>query len=414
MPEAVNRLGSDEAQAIVRSLNDGVVPKEGAHLFTAGREKWLKSLGRDLDNLSGDSPRGGRIRIINGRNGDGKTHLMHLIRNMALEADLAVSYVVISKDIPLFKSDRVYGAIGRSLITNHHREQGGLRAILNPEAPDPAIAANFNERAESIRKLPGLDARFATVLYKFCTQQVTNIDQDQDMMLLGAWLEGSHQQLPGLGVNTKIDQTIGNTLLKSLLVALRHFGIPGLVILIDEVESILSLSKKQRDDSYQTLRLLIDRESMPGNTLVAASTTPPMFTDAEKGIQTYPALWSRLKPVGISDYVNYNDTLMDLTRTPLQEADFITIGKRIRDIHRRAYEWNPAERVDDSFLEKAAKIAAAGKLTFFFSPTRVFVKLITFVLDLAEQNEEFSPSPDNLEDLFGQADESLQENDTVP
>lgn len=413
MPELVNQLSIDEAQAIIVSLSDGVVPKEGAHLFTAGREKWLQSLSRDLTSLASATNRSGRLRIVNGKNGDGKTHLMHLIRNMALDAGFAVSYVVISKDIPLYKSDRVYSAIGRSLITSHHREQGGLRAILHPEAPDPAIAANYHERTESIRKLPGLDPRFATVLYKFCTQQLANVDQDQDMLLLGAWLEGTNQQVAGLGVNTKIDQTIGNALLKSLVIALRHFGLPGLVILIDEVESILSLTQKQRDDSYQTLRLLVDREAMPSNTLIAASTTPPMFTDSDKGLQSYPALWSRLKPSGLSDYIDYKGTLIDLTRTPLQKVDFVTIGKRIRDIHQRACEWDPAERVTDSFIEEAARIAAAGRLTFFFSPTRVFVKLITLVLDVAEQNDTFAPSTDNLEDLFGQANDSLQETATA-
>lgn len=407
--EIMEGLTSIAAQEIILSLADGVVPHEGTQLFTAGRVRWLNSLNRDLGNLAGDEFKRGRIRIINGRNGDGKTHLMHLIRKQALDAGFAVSYVVISKNTPLFRSDRVYAEIGKSLTTTHIREEGGLRTILNPSAPDPFVAPDFLQKAEAIRQLPGIDPRFATVVYRFCTQQVVNVDQEQDMLLLGAWLEGSHQQLQGMGVNTKIDQTIGNSLLKSLVITLRHFGLRGLVILIDEVESVLSLSKKQRDDSYQTLRLLIDRESAPAHTFMAASTTPPMFTNTERGIQTYPALWSRLRPVGNQAYVNYNDTIVDLTRTPLTEADFFTVGKRIRDIHGLAYNWNPSARVSDSFIEAAAKVAATGRLTLFYSQTRVYVKLITGILDVAEQNDGFVASASGLEGLFGETDEQLHE-----
>ena len=74
-------------------------------------------------------------------------------------------------------------------------------------------------------------------------------------------------------------------LLQSLVLTLRHFGLQGLVVLVDEVESVLSLRRPQREESYRTLRLLVDRQKLPNRTLIVSFTTPTMFTDTERGMR---------------------------------------------------------------------------------------------------------------------------------
>lgn len=406
--EIINTLGKGMARSIIRSLADGVVPDNGASLFTFGRDKWLQSLNEDLEDLSEDDCLEGRLRIFNGRNGDGKTHLMHLLREKAMDLNFVVSYVVISELIPLYRWDLVYAAIGSSLSTRGKSKGGGLRAILNPKLPDSKIVDNFREKAGDIRSVHGIDPNFASVVYRYCTEQTVNVDADQDMLLLGSWLEGNPLRLSGMAISGYINATNGAVMLRSLARTLRYFGFNGLVILIDEVESILNLPKPRRRDSYQTLRLLVDRENMPEHTLVVASTTPPMFSDIEKGLSTYPALWSRLRRESNSGYINYNATLVDLTQTPLSETNYFNIGKCIQAIHARARGWQPAERVSDDFLVAVARIAASGRLTLTYSQTRVFVKLVTETLELAYQHHDYIPSIDHINEQFGEVDLRLE------
>jgi BREX system ATP-binding protein BrxC/D len=410
--ETPTTLGRAEARSIVRSLADGVVPRTGIRLFTAGRQRWLGSLEQDLVDLAEEAAEAGaqegHLRIVNGRNGDGKTHLLHLLRDIALDRGFAVSYVVVSHQTPLHRWDRVYAAIGRGLATRHRNQPDstGLRSILDPRAPDPAIAADFHARAARIRSLPGLNPAFANATYRYCTEQTVNLDAAQDMLLLGAWLEGGGQRPAGLAIASRIDQSNGAEMLRSLARTLRYFGLAGLVVLLDEVESVLALSAPQRRQSYQTLRLLVDRENTPPNTLLVASTTPPMFADRERGLPSYPALWSRLRPGAATDLVDYNATSIDLTRTPLTGADYRAIGRCIRLIHARARDWAPAERVSDAFLDAAAEVAEAGP-PLFFSPTRVLVKLVAGTLELCYQHPDAQPSTDDLEAQFDRIDRAL-------
>jgi hypothetical protein len=411
MDAAIQSLGRPQARSIIDSLRDGVVPKHGAEFFTAGRERWLASIDEDLEDLADTACTDGRLRIINGRNGDGKTHLMHLIASQSLNANFAVGYLVVSKETPLYNWSVVYGAIGRSLITKGNPDNGGLRVILNPDNPDPAIAADYSAKSTTIRQIRGIDPNFAQAAYRLCTQQTANVDQDQDLLLLGAWLEGEQSKLRQLGISTTVDQTNGVRMLRSLVLLLQHFGFAGLVVLVDEVESILNLSKNRRRDSYQTLRLLVDRENTPAHVLIAASTTPPMFTDRERGMQTYPALWSRVQPAAqSSDLVNYRATLIDLTKSKLSIEEYSAIGSRIRSIHAKAYGWD-ASVVSDTFIGACAALAASNRLTLTYSATRVFVKAVVETLELCNQHPGIDVSGKNVATMFGDVDGRLRESE---
>jgi hypothetical protein len=403
----IAELPPAQARSIIESLVDGVVPRHGAHLFTAGREKWLESLEEDLDDMSDPAAQDGRIRIFKGRNGDGKTHLMHLLQNRALRRDFAVAYVVVSEQLPLYRWDKVYAAIGQSLATRNYPDGVGFRAIFDPASPDPAIAADFVGKAVSIRSLVGIDPGFSQAVYRYCTQQTVNVDHQQDMLLLGSWLEGNPQKLKEMGVVSTIDPSNGARMLRSLVQTLCHFGFRGLNILVDEVESVMSLPTNRRRDSYQTLRLLIDRENTPAHCLLAASTTPPMFSDRERGMATYPALWSRIQPSQQSEFINYRSTLIDLTRTPLSEENYRMIGDCIRAIHDVGRGWDSRTRVTDEFIRGAAKIAASGRLTLTYSTTRVFVKLVAETLELANQYPDFETSTPSLMSMFDKTDRQL-------
>src|SRR6266550_6131949 len=120
------------ARSIIESLKTGTVPDEGAEYFTAGRDRWLESLRINLEDVSeGDR----KIRLFNGRYGDGKTHLMRLLRSMALEANFVVGYVAITKEVPLSQWLLLYQAIVRSLHTSARPTSLGLGVVIDPSSP---------------------------------------------------------------------------------------------------------------------------------------------------------------------------------------------------------------------------------------------------------------------------------------
>lgn len=404
MDNNASRINPVAAREVIRSLENGVVPSTGYALFSRGRERWINSLDMDLSDLADSTSSAGRLRLVNGRNGDGKTHLMHMLKNLALERGFAVSYVVISADVPLYKWDRVYAKISRSITLPSGRI--GLRQLFNPRDPAPEIADSFRDKSKSTRGVSGLDPDFATALYRYTTEQTVNVDHDQDMHLLGSWLEGYPTGvLRSFGISSIVDKNNGSAILRSLVRALRHFGVPGLLIMVDEVESVLSLNVSQRRDSYQTLRLLVDGSSTAAHSFFVASTTPPMFTDIDRGLPTYPALWSRIKP-SERPTVNYHGAIIDLTRTPLTTADYSHIAQAIAEIFSVGWDGQNNASTLSTFFEAASKTASDGRLTMTFSPTRVFVKLVVEMLVAAFDCHDLTNYGD-MPQAFGRVDEQL-------
>lgn len=408
MEAAIEGLPPGLARQIVSRLQRGVVPAEGVEFFSAGRERWLASLGQELADLADADSRWGIVRILSGRNGDGKTHLMTLLGRQAQQAGFAVSFVTVSRETPLDRWDRIYRELGTNLRTGSRPDARGVGAVFDPRAPDPQIGDGFAARAEGLRRVPRIFRPFAQALYQYCTESVATVDEEGDLALLGSWLQGEEERGGGADklVRTALGPENGARMVESLVLALVYFGFRGLVVLLDEVESTLGLPRNRRANCYETVRRLIDDGSQRAHVLTVLSATPPMFSDEDRGFFSYPALRSRIDE-RIGGRVNYDGQIIDLTRTPLTDADYAAIGRSIRVIHERGWNWSAAAQAPDSFIEAAASVAAAGQLTLTYSPTRVFVKLITETLQLARQNPEFHASAVGLDLQFDQADQEL-------
>jgi hypothetical protein len=406
--EALSRVNARE---IVRSLSNGVVPPRGCWRFSHGRQLWLEALGTDMEDVAADDGVMPVVRIANGRNGDGKTHLMHVLRHLAFQHGLAVAYVVISSDVPLHRWDRVYQEIARTITTPSGAQ--GFTRILDPRKPAREVLQDFQHKAMGVRRITGLDADFATAVYRYTTQQTTGVDREGDMHSLAAWLEGyATGSMRQFNINSRIDRVNGAAILRSLVRVLRNFGLPGVLIMVDEVESILGLSKSERDKSYQTLRLLVDGSNLSEHTLVIASTTPPMYTDLERGLQTYPALWSRIKPDDHGTEVNYFATIVDLTKATLSASDFLGIARSIAEIYEIAWNLSATSWASiEELASEASEIAASGELTMTFSAPRVFVKLIVDMLDQARAGRDIDEAYSNMRRAFGAADRALADLD---
>ncbi|GJM78982.1 hypothetical protein HMSSN139_14780 [Paenibacillus sp. HMSSN-139] len=94
--------------ALVNSLTAGVVPRVGLEHIAVGRKPEVASILQDMDNIAEG---GAAFRLITGRYGSGKSFLLQMIRNYAMDRDFVVA------DADLSPERRLVGTKGQGLAT---------------------------------------------------------------------------------------------------------------------------------------------------------------------------------------------------------------------------------------------------------------------------------------------------------
>jgi hypothetical protein len=196
-------------------------------------------------------------------------------------------------------------------------------------------------------------------------------------------------------VKGDIDHFGALNFLQGLLSVLRDSGHAGLLIVLDEVETIQRVRSDVRDKSLNALRQLIDEVDsgrFPGLYLLITGT--PAFYDGPQGVQRLEPLLQRLH-VDFNTDARFDNPRAVQIRLPAFDLDRLCmVGCKIRDIF--AQHSKSAERVaqicDDAYVRDLAS-AVGGKLGGKIGVTpRIFLKkLVADVLDRIDQFLEFDP-----------------------
>jgi hypothetical protein len=418
--DQVEQLKAFEARAIIEDLRKGSVPVEYVPFFTVGRQQWLKFIEEDLDQYIAAG--GAKVRFINGDYGDGKTHFMSVVRHLARQKGFAVSFVVLTREVPVHKFEVVYQTMVRQLIGAF--EGTGIRALaegwLDGLAGELAgEGAPFDERlealGESLKGLPGMEFNFANALvgladlrYRPLAEGQAEAERAEARETLYQWLEGarvSKRELKPFQVFENLDKTNSKRLLGALVAFLRHLGHPGLVLLLDELETVMAQPTSIRNAAYENVRLLMDNAEQASHLHIFMSVIPDVIL-AEKGFRSYDALWSRVRAIGEGKRLNFRSVLVDLHRTPLEEKELVELGLRLCRIHELAYRWEARAPVGEALIKK---MCAAQKRMGLLSEVRLFIKQVIRMLDMAEQGEAPDAEADLTEQLLASQREVEQE-----
>ncbi len=393
--QALEQLKPFEARAIIEDLRKGSVPIDYVPFFSVGRQNWLKFIEEDLDNYIAEG--GAKVRFINGDYGDGKTHFMSVIRHLALEKKFAVSFVVLTREVPIHKFEIVYQTIVRQLCGSF--EGVGIRQFVDDWVEN--LKANLTDDApleeqlfsvgESLRALSGMDLNFANALIGLADNRLRPLEAGEDeearayhREILYQWFEGarvSKRELKSFQIFEALDKTNSKRFLTSLIVFLRHLNYKGLVLLMDELETVIAQSTTIRNASYENVRLLIDNAEQASYLHIFMSIIPDV-TLSEKGFKSYDALWSRVRSIGESKRLNYRSVLVDLHRTPLETSELVNLGLSLKRIHELSYRWDAQEHVGEDLLNK---MCVAQKRMGLLSEVRLYIKQVIRILDMAEQ-----------------------------
>lgn len=396
-----------ESAAIVNALRSGLVPKAGLEHFATGLETLIEAVNEDLDFVSGGK---GLSKWIRGEYGTGKTFAARYLCARARQRKFATSEVQISiNDTPLHHLETVY----RRLIERLETAADGPNAfqaivegwlyqvgdevtrLRGLTEDDPAFADATEQRLED--KLADLSKRnpaFAQVLRGY--HRATNEGDFATAQGLLAWLAGQphtdRSVLKTAGAKGKVDGQASLTFLAGLLQLLRQSGYAGLVVVLDEVETIQRMNGQSREKSLNALRQFMDmlaKEELPGLYLVVTGTRD--FFEGYKGLKALAPLYQRVQVKFDDDGRFDNPRAPQVRLQPFTDERLFTVGTRVRDLYPAKNSERLLRRVDDSFLRGLVAQVTAGFRGKVSVAPRLFLRELTDVLDRVDIHEDFDP-----------------------
>ncbi|WP_169945269.1 BREX system ATP-binding protein BrxD [Microbispora sp. H11081] len=393
---------------IIDALGRGTVPRNGLDLFAVGMERFEKALDDDLTAVAAGSA---GFKAVRGEYGSGKTFFARWLAERAKRKKMATSEIQISdRTTPLHRLETVY----RSLI-------GGLSTASSPPSAlrdivdtwllaleDDAGVAKDDRRAMSTAVEDLIESRlaetaknapaFATALRFYRRARLSGDNATADGLL--AWVGGDLNVASSIrryaGLKGDVDSTSALHFLQGLLVVLRDCGYPGLLVVLDEVETLQRMRSDNRERSLNALRQLIDeidKGRFPGLYLVITGT--PAFYDGQQGVQRSPALAQRLHSDFKTDARFDTARAVQIRLTGFDRDKLVELGCAVRDLYAQG---DPAEQrirdlVDDAYVKDLAT-AVAGHLGAGVAPRIFLRKLVADVLYRVSDHEDFDPRRD--------------------
>ncbi len=345
---------SDKRRAI-EALRAGVPNRAAIRLLGTAEAKICERFVENLQSCKDGGQATGQV--IAGGFGTGKSHLLGYLQDAALKENFIVSWVVISKETPLFDLGKLYVSAIRNATVPKHNDDA-MTAVLSKfgskgdDAYDELL--HWAESPES-----GLSPLFAGLLYLFShpstyperVQQIARFFAGGKLRLTDVkqWLRevGAVERFP-LKPIRQPDLILQRLSFVPRLIAAA--GYSGWVMLLDEVELIGRYSLLQRSRSYAELArwlgLGLDAEERaPGVVTVAAITddftsevilnrrddehAPKMLSDRN---EQKAAERARL---GIATLMEKQVLLQTPTAELLQDS-----LKKIRGFYSAAYGWD--------------------------------------------------------------------------
>ena len=202
---------------------------------------------------------------------------------------------------------------------------------------DPGFADATEQRLEDkLADLSRQNPAFAQVLRAY--HRATHEGDFATAQGLLAWLAGQphtgRSVLKAASVKGAVDGQAALTFLGGLLQLLRQSGYEGLVVVLDEVETIQRMNAQTREKSLNALRQLMDmlaKDELPGLYLVITGTRD--FFEGYKGLKGLAPLHQRVQVQFGEDPRFDNLRAPQVRLLPFTEGRLLEVGQRVRDLY---------------------------------------------------------------------------------
>ncbi|MER5337838.1 BREX system ATP-binding protein BrxD [Micromonospora sp. NPDC002717] len=393
---------------VIDALRRGTVPESGLDLLAVGLDRFSAALDGELDTVSSG---GAVFKAVRGEYGAGKTFFTRHLAERALRRGFAAAEVQISEtQTPLHRLETVYRRITESMRTASI-PSSAFRAVLDSwlftlEADaleaDSAAEADVGAAVDRL-----LEQRLAQVskyspLFALALRGYRAALSSGDTVVadgLAAWTAGQPQVAASAkraaGIRGELDHFGAMAFLQGLLTVLRDAGHPGLVLVLDEVETLQRVRGDVRDKALNALRQMIDEVHsgrFPGLHLVITGT--PAFYDGQQGVQRLAPLAQRLAVDFGTDPRFDNPRAVQIRLPGFTIGSLAELGGRVRDLYAAGSTAPDRIRtlVDDAYLDQLARAVAGGLGGKVGIVPRLYLKkLVGDVLDRVDQFPDFDP-----------------------
>jgi len=407
-------LSPKKRTEMIDALRRGTVPKDGLDALAVGLERYQDVFEEELRTTAEG---GSGFKAVRGDYGCGKTFFSRWLQQEARARNFATSEVQISEtETPLHKLETVYRRMLERLGTSSVRS-GGFRSIVDswfyaleedvlgtgsvsPDDEAGLLAATEELMEKRLAPISERAPSFSAALraYRRCQAEGDNATADG----LIAWLSGQPHVAAAIKrraeIKGEVDHFAALSFLQGLLLVLKDSGHPGLVLVLDEVETLQRVRSDAREKALNALRQLIDELDVgrfPGLYVVITGT--PSFFDGPQGPQKLPPLAQRLH-TDFDTNPKFDNPRAPQIRLKAFDIDLLTeVGVRVRDIYAvgSSAEERVRQHVDDELVRSLAQGVAGNLGGKTGIAPRVFLKkLVGDVLDRVERFDDFDPRQD--------------------
>lgn len=398
-------------EEIVGALRRGTVPQRGLDVLAVGTDRYADALDRELDTVVGG---GAVFKAIRGEYGSGKTFVVRWLAERARQQGLVTAEVQISEgETPLHHLETVYRRAVERLATAEE-PTGALRSLVDgwyyalendvlaegrvSDTDVEALVAATDELAG--RRLAEVAKRapmFPLVLRGYRRALATGDDATAEGLL--AWLGGQPHVAATIkrraGIKGDLDHDGALAFLAGLLAVIRDAGNTGLLLVLDEVETLQRMRSDARDRALNALRQLIDEIDagrFPGLYLMITGT--PAFFDGPQGASRLAPLAQRLHTGFSPDGRFDNLRAVQLRLEGFTIESLVEVGRRVRDLYADGADAPDRirDRCDDEVIRTLAG-SVTGQLggKVGVAPRIFLKKLVGELLDVIDQHAEFDP-----------------------
>lgn len=402
MAVTINRR---ESAALINSLTAGVVPRVGLRHIAVGRQAEVNAFLQDLATVEDG---GAAFRFVCGPYGSGKSFLLQMIRNNAMERSFVVMDADLSPERRLTGNKgqglATYRELMQHLSTRTRPEGGALESILQKwisslqaaAAKEKNLKPGDSELVELVSGRIGevfselsemaYGFAFAGVLEAYWRGMKTGDDGLKQAAL--RWLRGefankteARRELP---VDSVIDDQNWYEFLKLFALFVCKAGYKGLLVFMDEGVNLYKITHKQARDSNYEKVLTIFNDTMQGKAHyigVFMSGTPQFIYDERRGLFSYEALRSRLADSRFSaqGFVDYTSPVIRLNQ--LSSEEIYLLLERLCELHGAHYDYECSLKPEQltAFMGTVMSRLGADQLLTPREVTRDFLGLLNIL-----------------------------------
>jgi hypothetical protein len=398
-------LSRHDIEHIFQQLRIGSVPERGLETFAEGIERQRNEIHRLLDMARKDE---GLIKFLRAPYGGGKSFMARLATLDAQAKGFATSFVVVSdNDLKFHRFDDVYAKVVENLATDMC-QRGALSDILDRwigEVEDAMISGGADENDpdfdEKLRERLGQDIQAMTQGkapedFVRVVRAIFELKEEGDLATAGAllsWLSGSKnvasKAKKRAQVKGDVESRTAMAYLHGINEIIKAAGYNGLLIVIDEAETILRSRSDTRHKSLNGIRQIADASSQYKG-LIWLFTGTPEFFDTRRGVAGLEPLHERIRFIKQGNFASSRQPQLELH--PFDEERLRDVALKLRELYPTQDRYRLEQKITVDFIEKLVASVVEGFRGDVGVVPRQFLRSFVNEMDLVEEHPGYDPA----------------------